>query len=111
MSEITLRERVNQLLSIYGNALSDKQREDLIDYYANDLSLSEIAINRKVSRNAVHLSIKEGIQELEKLESQLHIYQEHLSILSSLSQLKDEKDETKRNCLIEAIKEEINRGI
>ncbi|VEH37981.1 putative DNA-binding protein [Fusobacterium varium] len=51
---------VSTLLDYYKNLLSDKQREYLINHFEEDLSLSEIAKNNNVSRQAVYDNIKEG---------------------------------------------------
>ena len=45
---------VSTLLDYYKNLLSDKQREYLINHFEDDLSLSEIAKNNDVSRQAVY---------------------------------------------------------
>ncbi len=46
------------LYDIYRELLTDKQRQYFEDYYFEDLSISEIADNRDVSRNAVFDQIK-----------------------------------------------------
>ena len=50
--------KVSMLCQIYGKLLTEKQYIFLEDYYNNDLSLSEIAQNNSVTRNAVHKSLK-----------------------------------------------------
>ena len=51
------------LMDIYGDALTEKQRDMLADYYERDYSLSEIADNFGVSRQAVHS--EESLSEFE----------------------------------------------
>ncbi len=46
------------LYDIYRELLTEKQRQYFEDYYFEDLSISEIADNRDVSRNAVFDQIK-----------------------------------------------------
>lgn len=48
------------LLQIYGAMLTEKQYGLLDDYYNNDLSLSEIAENYDITRQAVRDIIKKG---------------------------------------------------
>ena len=48
---------VSTLLDYYRNLLSDKQKEYLINHFEEDLSLSEIAKNNGVSRQAVYDNI------------------------------------------------------
>lgn len=108
--EIRKRERINKLLSIYGNALSKLQREDLLSYYQDDLSLSEIALNRNVTRNAVHLSIRNGEKELEKYEKDLHILLKSEQIEAELDKIEKASDENRKK-IVDRIKEELKYGI
>jgi len=104
-------DRYNKLLSIYGNCLSLLQKQDLTDYYSNDLSLGEIAINRGVSRNAVFLSIKQGQNELDKLESNIHILASSEKLISDIDELKRSQDIDKIKSGLEKISEVLNHGI
>lgn len=70
MKELDLSQ-VSLLIDFYGNLLTEKQLQNLIDYYFNDLSLSEIALNNNVSRIAIYDSIKKSKNELEQFEKKL----------------------------------------
>ena len=59
------------LLQIYGAMLTEKQYGLLDDYYNNDLSLSEIAENYDITRQAVRDIIKKGENKLFELEEKL----------------------------------------
>ena len=52
-----------ELLRLYGELLSDTQKTILEDYLECDLSLSEIADNRGISRAAVDDAIKKGLKK------------------------------------------------
>ncbi|MDE7095628.1 MAG: DNA-binding protein, partial [Anaeroplasmataceae bacterium] len=52
------REEIISLYDAYGSLLTDKQRDYFESYYFDDLSISEIATNFEVSRNAVFDQIK-----------------------------------------------------
>lgn len=52
--------KISMLCQIYGKMLTDKQYEIINDYYNNDLSLSEIAENNNITRQAVRDIIKKG---------------------------------------------------
>ncbi len=57
------------LADIYGAGLTQKQREFFTDYYERDFSLSEIAENRGVSRQAVRAALKlaeDGLRDYER---------------------------------------------
>jgi len=63
--------RMCLLLDFYGQMLSDRARETLELYYAEDMSLSEIAEDTGVSRQAVHDRIRRAQAALEALEAKL----------------------------------------
>ncbi len=59
---------MSDLLDLYGELLTDKQRDMLELYYNDDLSLAEIAEHYEISRQGVHDSIKRGEEALEEYE-------------------------------------------
>ena len=61
---------LNNLYDYYRELFTKKQQTYFEDYYYNNFSLSEIAENNNVSRNAVHNQLKiveERLEELEKV--------------------------------------------
>ncbi len=66
--------RVNKLLDLYGGLLTERQRDMLTEYYANDYSLAEISEIKGISRQAVLDSIRQGTDALEKYETVLRLY-------------------------------------
>ena len=80
---------INNLFQIYGKLLSITQQEIILDYYEYNLSLSEIAENRNISRAAVDDALKKGVNKLEKYEEDLMIYQRNIDIKSLINKLKD----------------------
>ena len=66
--------RLNSLYDIYRELLTEKQRDYFEYYFLQDYSLSEIAEILNVSRNAVHMQIKNVITHLENFEDNLQIY-------------------------------------
>ncbi|MBP3707369.1 MAG: putative DNA-binding protein [Clostridia bacterium] len=63
--------KMSILCGIYGNLLTEKQYQILDDYYNNDLSLSEIAENNEVTRQAVKDMINKGKNKLLEYEEKL----------------------------------------
>lgn len=63
-----------ELFDYYGDLFTDKQKEYFIDYYFNNLTLQEIAINNDVSKNAVHKNLKDILKKLDYYESKLNLY-------------------------------------
>ena len=69
MVEITI------LYDYYSELLTDKQKTYFEDYYFYNLSLQEIADNNKISRNAVHKSLKDIVNKLNYYEDKLKLYE------------------------------------
>ena len=89
---------ITQLFDYYGSLLTDKQREYFINYYIENLSLSEIAENFDVSRNAVFKQIKEAENKLKFYEENLNLLKNSIEISKLLENIKDKKikDEIER---------------
>lgn len=66
---------LTNLFDYYGELLTEKQQAYFKDYYFNNLTLSEIAENENVSRNAVYKQIKDAENKLLHYEKVLKHYQ------------------------------------
>ena len=62
---------VSYLLDFYGDALTDKQRDVMEQYYNDDLSLAEIASNFGITRQGVRDAIKRGESTVRELEDKI----------------------------------------
>lgn len=82
---------IAQLFDYYGNLLTDKQKEYFTDYYIENLSLSEIADNYSVSRNAVFKQIKEAENKLRFYEDNLNLLENSIKISKLLENIDDKK--------------------
>ena len=65
------RVRTSLLLSFYGPMLTERQRETLRMHEEDDLSLSEIAQEAGVTRQAAHDAIRRGEEQLFTFEEKL----------------------------------------
>ncbi len=92
---------IANLLEIYSPLLSEKQREYLEDHFENDLSISEIAKNNNVSRQAIFDNIKRGVALLYEYESKLKFHQIKQDIRGKLIDLKEDFTEEKLENIIE----------
>ena len=70
---IEQREELIELYDVYYSLLTEKQKEYFEEYYFDDLSISEIALNHDISRNAVHDQLKRVIANLEDYEAKLQL--------------------------------------
>lgn len=87
--------KVSILLDFYGKLLTEKQFKLLDDYYNNDLSLSEIAENENITRQAVRDNLKKGENNLLEYESKLGLMEKTLKQEKQIEELIQEIDETK----------------
>ena len=85
---------VSTLLDYYKNLLSDKQREYLVNHFEEDLSLSEIAKNNNVSRQAVYDNIKRGIKLLKEYEEKDTEIKQLNSLLENEKKERKEKEKS-----------------
>ncbi len=65
---------LNELFDFYGELISDKQSQIFIYYYQDNLSLSEISNNLKISKTGVYDALKKAENSLNYYENTLHLY-------------------------------------
>jgi predicted DNA-binding protein YlxM (UPF0122 family) len=103
-------EYLNNLLNIYGELISKSQKEILNDYYRLNLSISEIAINRNITRSAVNDAIHKGKQKLLDYENKLQIFEERNDLLKDVDRIKQSADKATIKEL-EKLERKIRHGI
>lgn len=82
---------LNNLYDCYKDLLSDKQKDYFCDYYQNNLTLSEMADNYGISRNAIHRQIKKIVELLEFYESKLNVISKNNKIIDLINDTKNDK--------------------
>lgn len=111
MEQIEKRIRVTKLFNIYHSLLSNAQQEILNDYYLLDLSISEIASNRDVSRSAIEDALNKGTTKLEEYELAMGLLEKNISIKEKLKTIKSKTLNYQEIKDIEEIEKEIDYGI
>lgn len=99
--------RLGYLYDFYGELLTEHQKKIYEDYILNDLSLSEIAEDEGVSRQAVHDIIKRCNKALSDYEEKLHLLDRFMNIKKKAEDIRDSKDLTEIKRLSEEIIEEL----
>ena len=89
MEKINKTIKFNKLLASYGGLLSAAQKEILESYYLYDLSISEIATERGVSRAAIEDALQKGNAKLEEIESVVHAVENQEEILKITAEMKE----------------------
>lgn len=69
--------RIGRLFDFYGALLTDKQQQCIAMHYLNDYSLSEIADDFHVSRQAVYDILRRAEQMLEEYEQKLRLVERY----------------------------------
>ena len=107
--------KVSMLCEVYGNLLTKKQLSILQDYYDKDLSLSEIAQNQEITRQAVRDIIKKGENKLFELEENLGIMKKTFKqeekiaiILSELTKIQKRSTDKQVAEILTHVKKELN---
>ncbi len=107
--------KISMLCQIYGKLLTKKQLTILKNYYDNDLSLSEIAENHRITRQAVRDIIKKGENKLFELEEKLEIMKRMFNqeekiaiILSELTRIEEKSTDKQIARILSHVKKELN---
>ena len=106
---------ISMLWQIYGKLLTEKQNEYIDYYYNQDLSLSEIAENDNITRQAVRDIIKKGERKLFEYEEKLLFMKKTINqekqiqnILFNLHKIQKDSSDKKVTNILEEVKKELN---
>lgn len=106
---------ISMLCELYGRLLTEKQLEFLNDYYNNDYSLSEIAENNNITRQAVRDIIKKGEKKLFEYEEKLLFMKKTISqeqkiqsVLEELTKIQENSSDKKIKHILDSIRKELN---
>ena len=106
---------ISMLWQIYGKLLTEKQYEYIDYYYNQDLSLSEIAENEGITRQAVRDIIKKGERKLFEYEEKLLFMRKTINqekqiqnILLNLNKIQKDSSDKQVTSILEEIRKELN---
>ena len=80
--------RQTLLFDFYGELLTGHQQAIYEDVVCNDLSCSEVAAARGISRQGVHDLVRRCDRQLEAYEEKLHLVEKFLQIRSKVQQIR-----------------------
>jgi predicted DNA-binding protein YlxM (UPF0122 family) len=92
------------LFDFYGELLTEHQKSIYEDVVFGDLSYSEVAEEKNISRQSVHDLIKRCNRILEGYEEKLHLVQRFLVIKEKVEEIRESADDPEQ---IKRISEEI----
>lgn len=85
---------ISILLNLYGNLLTETQRNYMEMYYNQDLSLSEIAEIEDITRQAVRTNLLKSKKKLYEYEKKLNFMQKENNIRKVLESLKKQENKS-----------------
>ena len=88
--------KVALLLDFYGDVLSDRNRRMMELYYADDLSLSEIADSEGISRQGVRHILKTAEEDLRFFEERLGLAAQFAALKKTAEEMEELADELSR---------------
>ena len=109
------RVEIGFLLDLYGNILTEKQKLSMDLYFQQDFSLSEIAEQLGITRQAVRDIIKKGERKLFEYEEKLLFMKKTINqeqkiqqILFNLTKIETNSSDKQITSILEGIKKELN---
>ena len=105
---IERREEMIELFDAYGELLTKTQQDLFKEYYLYDLSLSEIAEDRSISRSAVNDTLKKAIAKLEETESKIKLVKTKKTLQKRVEKLEKAKTNEEKEEALDSLKEYIN---
>ena len=107
--------KISILNQLYGKLLTQKQSEIIEDYYNKDLSLTEIAQNNGITRQAVRDILKKGEKKLFEYEEKLEFMKRTLKqeqkiekVLFELTKIQKTSSDKQVANVLENIKKQLN---
>lgn len=100
--------KISILLELYGNLLTEKQYEFMDYYYNNDLSLSEIAENQNITRQAVREVLTKSKNKLKEYEEKLKFLKKEKEIETQIENLSKTSLTQEQQQIIEKINNQLD---
>ena len=100
--DIATKVEISALFEVYGNSLTDKQRQVVDFCVLQDLSLGEVSDLLNISRQAVKYTLDNAVDSMLKLEHKLNILNKFQNIKHKLTNLLLDTKDSK-------IKQDINK--
>ena len=100
--DIATKVEISALFEVYGNGLTDKQRQVVDFCVLQDLSLREVSDLLNISRQAVKYTLDNATNSMLKLDKQLNIVNKLQDLKQKLTNLLENTKDSK-------LKQEINK--
>ena len=111
MRKLEEKVEISILLEIYGNLLTETQKNYMDLYYNQDYSLSEIGDNENITRQAVRTILVKSKKKLYEYEEKLKFLEKEKKIKTLIEKIKKSSKEEEKQKYIEQIVTEVYYGI
>ena len=82
-------EYLAKLYDLYKNMLSETQKKFMLDFVDNDLTISEIAENNNISRQAVNDAIRKSVAKMKDMEKTLGFLEKLTALEQEINDFKN----------------------
>ena len=108
MKKLEEKIEISILLNLYGNLLTETQKNYMDLYYNQDYSLSEIGDNEDITRQAVRTILVKSKKKLYEYEQKLKFMKKENNIKILIEKLQNTKNETEKKKYIKKIQENLD---
>ena len=108
MKELEEKIEISILLNLYGNLLTETQKNYMDLYYNQDYSLSEIGDNEDITRQAVRTILVKSKKKLYEYEQKLKFMEKENNIKILIEKLQNTKNETEKKKYIKKMQENLD---
>lgn len=102
---------ISMLLELYGNLLTETQKNYMDLYYNQDYSLSEIGDNENITRQAVRTILVKSKKKLYEYEEKLRFLEKEKRIKTLIEKIQKTSKEEEKQKYLEQIVTEVYYGI
>lgn len=99
-----------ELARVYGKLLTARQEDIVRLFFFEDLSLSEIAEERKITRQGVHDHLYRACEALDRFENTLQLVSGHNRLEKELSRILTIENGTEMRAAVRALARQIQEG-
>ena len=99
---------ISILLNLYGNLLTETQKNYMDLYYNQDYSLSEIGDNENITRQAVRTILVKSKNKLYEYEQKLRFMEKENNIKKLLEKIQASNNEVEKQKKIKKIQENLD---
>ena len=99
---------ISILLNLYGNLLTETQKNYMDLYYNQDYSLSEIGDNENITRQAVRTILVKSKRKLYEYEQKLKFMEKENNIKKLIEKIQNSKNDSEKQRYLKRLRENLD---